>query len=102
LKQYEKEYKGGLYVKKKILIIILLVLILALFSYIILINKSNEEKIKKLEQERIEYIQNIKNNYSKYVITKEETNLYDSSKNIIGKINKGVKISLKDKDIIDS
>ena len=84
--------------KKKISIIMMLVLILVLILLLIFLR--NDKKIKeKLKQEKLEYIQDIKNNYSKYVITNKETYLYDSNKNVIGKINNNIKIELKDKEI---
>lgn len=83
---------------KKRFIISILLSLLILFTILIFFNYFKNEKIKK-EELRQEYISNIKSKYSKYVITTKETNLYDSNNNIIGKINKDVKIELKDKSI---
>lgn len=74
------------------------IIIVIVISFILIINtykKSNQIK----SEEKLAYINDIKEAYSKYVITTKESNLYDSKHNIIGKINKGVKISLKDKNI---
>lgn len=85
--------------KNKILILILIFLILVSAVFIFLCFDNENNKKEKLEQERLEYLQDIKDSYSKYVITTKETYLYDSNKNIIGRINSGVKIELKDKEI---
>jgi len=89
--------------KKKgiiILIISLVIIILGIVGSILYINYQKEQE--RLEQQRkLEYIESIKNSYNKYVITTKETNLYNSNKEIIGKINSDVKISLKEKEIDD-
>ena len=84
--------------KKKVLILAILLIIISGLVVGFLIYKKDKD-LKKLEQEKLEYIENIKKNYSKYVITNKETNLYDSNKKVIGKINKDIKIELKEKNI---
>lgn len=87
--------------KKGIIIFLIVFVVLALsVSTITFINYKKEQK-EKAEQERLEYIESIKNNYNKYVETLTSANLYDKDKNIIDKINKGIKISLKDREIND-
>ena len=88
--------------KKKIflLIIVLLITIVGVFALIYFKDKEEARK-KKIEEERLLYIEQIRKSYSKYVITNKETNLYDNNKNIIGRINNAVKIELKDKEIIN-
>lgn len=83
-----------------IVVILLLVSIIIGVSIILYINHKKEEELKK-EQERLNYIEKIKNNYNEYVITTKETKLYNSKKQEIGKINNGVKIELKEKKIDD-
>ena len=87
--------------KKNKLVIIVLSLLIVIGILISAIYFYNKEQVKKakLEEERLNYIENIKKSYSKYVVTNKETNLYDKDKNIIGKINKDVKVELKDKEI---
>ncbi len=46
-------------------------------------------------------INNIKNNYNKYVTTIKETNLYDKNNNVIGTISKGIDLPLKEIKEID-
>ena len=82
--------------KRKSLILVLVIISILVCCF--LIYKNNHD-LKIAEQKRIEYVESIKQHYFKYVITNKETNLYDSNKNIIGKINKDVKILLKDKTI---
>lgn len=86
--------------KKGIIILLSIIFILIVIGILLFVNYQNEQKELK-EQQRLEYIESIKNNYSKYVVTKKETKLYNSKKEEIGKINSGVKISLKEKDIND-
>lgn len=86
--------------KKKGIIILLLVvfiLILIVVGTILFINHEKELE----EQQRLEYVEKIKNSYNKYVVTTKETKLYNSKKEEVGKINSGVKISLKEKEIND-
>lgn len=84
--------------KKNIVITIIFTVILITAGIILFINYQNQQKEIK-EQQRLEYIEKIKNSYNKYVITKKETKLYNSKKEEIGKINSDVKIILKDKKI---
>ena len=89
--------------KKKGIIILLLVvfiLILIVVGTILFINHENKQKELE-EQQRLEYVEKIKNSYNKYVVTTKETKLYNSKKEEVGKINSGVKISLKEKEIND-
>ena len=86
--------------KKKGIIIILLIISILVVGILLFINYKNEQKELK-EQQELQYIESIKNNYNKYVETIKETKLYNSKKEEIGKINSGVKISLKEKDIDD-
>lgn len=88
--------------KKGIILIVILLLISIIIgiSIILYINYKKEEELKK-EQERLNYIEKIKINYNKYVITTKETKLYNSKKEEIGKINNEVKIELKEKKIED-
>ena len=87
--------------KKKFIIFISIFLVLVCIL-VTLLYLNHDKEVKKIkEQERLEYIESIKNSYSKYVITNKETTLYDSNNKEIGKINKDVKISLKDKEIRD-
>ena len=74
-----------------------LFLIIIVFSFIFVNIYIKNSKLKL--SEKLAYIDDIKKSYSKYVATTKESNLYDSNHNIIGKINKDVKISLKDKNI---
>lgn len=83
--------------KKRIILILTLILIL-IISIILFVNYQKKEQAIK-EQQKLQYIEKIKNNYNKYVVTKKETKLYNSKKEEIGKINNNVKISLKDKKI---
>lgn len=76
-----------------------LILIVAMFLIVLLIIFINYKNT--TNQKKLEYIWNIKQSYSKYVKTKKETNIYDSNNNVIGKINKDVKIALKGKVITD-
>lgn len=88
--------------KKKgviVLIVILsLVIIFSVIGIILFINHQNEQK--NIEEEK-QYIEKIKKNYNKQVETVKETNLYNNKNEVIGKINSGVKISLKEKSIDD-
>ena len=89
--------------KKKgviVLIIMIVIIILGIIGIIFNLNYQKEQRALK-EQKRLEYIENIKSRYNKYVITTKETDLYNSKKEVIGKINSGVKISLKEKEIAD-
>ena len=83
-----------------IVVILLLISIILGISVILYINYKKEETLK-IEQERLNYIEKIKTNYNKYVITTKETKLYNSKKEEIGKINNSVKIELKEKKIDD-
>ena len=82
--------------RKKIIILSVIVLLVLSTIFTLIVHKNKVESL-----EREEYISNIKQSYNKYVKIKNNTNLYDSNKNVIGKISKDVKISLKDKDITD-
>lgn len=84
--------------KKKGIIILSIIIILGCISLVFVLSYQNKQK-KIQEQKNLEYVQSIKDSYNKYVITTKETDLYNSKNQKIGKINKGVKISLKDKKI---
>lgn len=86
--------------KKGIIVLIIIIFILIVVGVLLFINYKNKQKELK-EQQELEYIESIKNNYNKSVETIKETKLYNSKKEQIGKINSGVKISLKEKDIDD-
>ena len=88
--------------KNSIIILIISVLIIILGIVVIFLYNNYQEEQRKLEEQRkIEYIESIKDNYNKYVITLRETDLYNSKKEKVGTINSGVKIELKDKVIDD-
>lgn len=80
--------------KKVILIssVILIISLILLFTY-------NNHKQKIIEENNNKIIENIKNSYSKYVITTKETKLYNKNNKVIGKINKGIKIELNKKEV---
>lgn len=79
---------------KKINLILLIVVILIIGGAIYLTYKNNT-----IKENNKKIIENIKNSYSKYVVTTKKTNLYDKTGNIVGKINKNVKIELKKRKI---
>lgn len=86
--------------KKKVLFVVLFIIIVsAILVGFLLFTKHKQDLEKKKEQERLEYIESIKENYSNFVVTLKETNLYNSNKEIIGKINSDIEIILKEKDI---
>jgi len=79
-------------VEKRELILGIIIGVLSLLFAIVFVGY--DDKIK-----RQKYLEEIKKSYSKYVVTNKETNLYDENNNVIGKINNGVDIGLKDKNI---
>jgi len=82
----------GFKVEKRELILGIIIGVLSLLFAIVFVGY--DDKIK-----RQKYLEEIKKSYSKYVVTNKETNLYDENNNVIGKINNGVDIGLKDKNI---
>ena len=79
--------------KNRLLSICLLILIISIL-FILTHSISHNHHIKSLK-----YIEDIKNHYNKYVITIQDTELYDADKNVIGKIGSNVEIVLKEKNI---
>jgi len=88
--------------KKKIIISLSVICIFFLIGMAVFMYIKNEEK-KELAaikaQKQKEYIESIKNSYSNIVMTEKETYLYNKDGKKIGKINKNIKIKLKDKQI---
>lgn len=88
--------------KKKIIIVLLVLFILCLIGVFIFLYIKNEEKKElaalKAKEEK-EYVESIKKNYSPFVITLKETDLYNENGEKIGKINKNVKLELNEKEI---
>ncbi len=86
--------------KKKLIFMIGIIILIIVLTLIFFLYKDKKDKERLAEQQRVElYIESIKNSYSKYVKTNKEAKLYNNEKQEIGKINKDVEITLKEKEI---
>lgn len=86
--------------KKRILFIIFGVIIVILITvtgilYFKYVQKAYEEKMAK------ELSEKILNHYNEYVITNKESDIYDNKHNVVGKIGKGVSLTLKERKVED-
>lgn len=85
--------------KKKIGIACSVIFLIVILGISFLVYKNIQEK--RIESENKKIVEDIKNNYNKYVVTTKKTYLYDKNNKKIGKVGKSVKIELKDKKIND-
>ena len=84
--------------KKKVIIVLILLLVLIISSLGYYFYKDRQEKLRKLEELRIEkHIKDIKSHYNTDVIVNKKTNIYEkntSDYNVIGTIEKDSQINL--------
>ena len=75
--------------------------IILLFVFLFLFVGCNDKtsKDKNVEENKIDMKEEVEKYYNKYVITKEESILYDKDYKEVGSINKGVKLILEDMEI---
>lgn len=93
-KKNRKSKKKRLMKYFAILIILVLLVIIILTS----IKKYKEQQealeLKRQEQLYLEKLETIKNNYNEYMITNEETSLYNNKYEVVGSISKNISLAL--------